>query len=83
MFVSVIIPIYNKELYLEEMLKSLITQTYINFECILVDDGSTDSSGIICDKYAEQDTRLVVKHIRNQGVSNARNIGIDCSKSFT
>ncbi len=80
MLVSVIVPVYNKEMYLEEMLDSLIAQTYSEFECILIDDGSTDSSGAICDKYAGFDHRILVEHISNGGVSNARNVGINRSK---
>lgn len=78
--VSVIIPVYNVEKYLSECLTSIINQTYRNLEIILVDDGSTDGSGDICDKYAQNDSRIKVIHNVNGGVSLARNIGIDISK---
>ncbi len=73
---SIIIPVYNVELYLRECLESVRNQTYDNFECILVDDGSKDASGEICNEYAEIDKRFKVFHIENAGVSNARNYGI-------
>ncbi len=74
--VSIIIPVYNVQTYIEECLKSLLQQTYKNLEIILVNDGSTDNSGIICDKYAEADTRIRVFHKENGGVSSARNVGL-------
>ncbi|MFF2910887.1 glycosyltransferase family 2 protein [Paenibacillus sp. NPDC057934] len=74
---SIIIPVYNVEEYLRECLDSLIEQTYKGFEIILVNDGSTDSSGIICDEYAEKYNNCLVSHTSNQGVSAARNLGID------
>lgn len=75
--ISVIIPVYNVEKYLPQCIESIINQTYRNFELLLIDDGSTDSSGIICDRYAQNDPRLRVYHQKNQGVSAARNLGID------
>lgn len=75
--VSVIVPIYNIENYLEECLDSLIHQSYRNLEIILVDDGSTDRSGEICDRYAKQDDRIKVIHKENGGLSSARNRGMD------
>lgn len=75
--ISVIVPIYNVEKYLENCLQSIINQTYQNLEIILIDDGSTDESGFICNKYAQKDSRILVKHIRNAGQANARNIGLD------
>lgn len=78
--ISVIIPVYNVENYLEKCIQSLMNQTYKEIEIILIDDGSTDSSGIICDKLAHKDKRIVVKHIKNSGVSNARNVGLNISK---
>lgn len=74
--VSVIVPIYNVEKYLERCIKSIIQQSYENLEIILVDDGSTDSSGKICDEYKEKDNRIIVIHKKNGGLSDARNSGI-------
>lgn len=79
--ISIIVPIYNIEQYIEECIKSIVEQTYSNLEIILVDDGSTDNSGIICDKYAKQDNRIIVIHKNNEGVSSARNAGINASTS--
>lgn len=78
--VSIIVPIYNVEKFLDKLIMSLIRQTYKNLEIILVDDGSPDNSGAICDKYAQQDERIKVIHKENGGVSSARNCGIDISK---
>lgn len=75
--ISVIIPIYNVEPYLRQCLDSVVNQTYQNIEIILVDDGSTDNCGAICDEYAQKDDRIVVIHRKNGGVSAARNDGID------
>lgn len=75
--ISVIIPVYNVEKYLKRCLDSVINQTYKNLEIILVDDGSTDNSGKICDEYAKNDKRIIVIHKENGGVSVARNIGLD------
>lgn len=74
--VSIIIPVYNTEEYLPKCLDSVLSQTFTNFECILVEDGSTDSSGKICDDYASFDTRFKVIHQKKSGVSNARNVGL-------
>lgn len=74
--ISIIVPVYNVEIYLRKCLDSLCDQTYSNFEIILVDDGSTDRSGIICDEYARKDVRIRVIHQENQGLSAARNTGI-------
>ena len=78
--VSIIIPVYNTEEYLRECLDSIIHQTLKDIEIILVDDGSTDNSGKICDEYKEKDTRIKVIHQENQGVSVARNRGIEAAK---
>lgn len=77
---SVIVPIYNLNTFLPICLDSLIRQTYKNLEIILINDGSTDNSGEICNKYAERDSRIKVIHQNNQGVSAARNAGLDLSK---
>ena len=74
--ISVIIPIYNVEKYLDRTLKGVCGQTYRNLEILLVDDGSTDGSGAICDRYANEDPRIRVFHKRNGGSSSARNLGI-------
>lgn len=75
--VSIIIPVYNVENYVRECLDSVISQTYSNLEILIVDDGSTDSSGAICDEYMGKDTRIKVFHKTNGGLSDARNYGID------
>lgn len=77
---SIIVPIYNTEMYLEECIQSIINQKYANFELILINDGSTDSSLDICNYYSEQDNRIKVISTENLGVSNARNLGINISK---
>ena len=74
--VSVIVPVYNAENYLPDCIESIINQTYDNLEIIIVDDGSTDNSGVICDDYAKKDKRIVVYHKKNGGVSSARNYGL-------
>lgn len=78
--ISIIIPVYNVEKYLRRCLNSIINQTYKDIEIILVDDGSTDNSGKICDEYKEKDNRIVVIHKENGGLSDARNAGIDIAK---
>lgn len=75
--ISVIVPIYNIEAYIEKCVYSILNQTYTNLEVILVDDGSTDSSGRLCDKFAEMDTRIKVIHKENGGLSDARNKGME------
>ncbi len=74
--ISVIIPIYNVEKFLDRTLKCVCGQTYKNLEILLVDDGSTDGSGAICDRYAAEDSRIRVFHKKNGGSSSARNLGI-------
>jgi len=75
--ISIIVPIYKVENYLERCLNSILKQTYINLEIILIDDGSTDSSGSICDNYSKKDKRIVTIHNENQGVSASRNNGLN------
>ena len=77
--ISIIIPVYQAEETIERCLHSIVEQTYSNLEIILIDDGSTDKSGEICDIWAEKDCRIRVIHQKNQGTSIARNIGIDNS----
>lgn len=77
MKLSVIIPIYNAEKYLDRCIESVISQTYENIEIILVNDGSLDKSGEICDKYKKEDSRITVIHKENGGVSKARNCGMN------
>ena len=76
---SVIVPVYNTEKYLRECIDSILTQTFTDFELILVDDGSTDGSGIICDEYAGKDSRVRVIHQENGGVTRARKSGARCA----
>ena len=78
--VSVIVPVYNVERFLKECVDSILSQTYKYFELILVDDGSTDSSGYLCDEYAKKDSRIRVLHKKNGGLSDARNKGIEIAK---
>jgi glycosyltransferase involved in cell wall biosynthesis len=75
--ISVVIPVYNVEKYIKECLDSVINQTYKNLQIILVDDGSTDNSGEICDEYASKDNRITVIHQENQGAGAAKNSGIE------
>lgn len=78
--ISVIVPVYKVKKYLPRCIESILEQTYANFELILVDDGSPDCSGQICDAYAQKDDRIRVIHKKNGGVSSARNAGIDVAK---
>jgi glycosyltransferase involved in cell wall biosynthesis len=78
--ISVIVPVYNVEKYLARCLDSIIAQTYTNLQIIVVDDGSTDNSSKICDEYAKKDKRIEVYHKKNEGVSSARNYGIQRTK---
>lgn len=74
---SIIVPVYNVENYLQECVQSLLNQTFENYELLLVDDGSTDSSGKMCDEFSSIDNRIVVVHKANGGLSSARNTGLD------
>ena len=74
--ISVIVPVYNTEAYVAQSIESILAQTHSNLELILVNDGSTDTSGTICDQYAAKDSRVQVVHQNNGGVSHARNIGL-------
>lgn len=78
--VSIVVPVYNSKKYIEQCIQSLISQTLKEIEIVLVDDGSTDGSGQLCDEYAKKDLRIVVIHQVNAGVSAARNAGICASK---
>ena len=75
--ISVIVPVYNTEKYLHHCIDSILSQTFTDFELLLIDDGSKDSSGAICDEYAAKDNRVRVFHKENGGVSSARNLGLD------
>ena len=74
--ISIIVPIYNVENYLQECIESLLIQTYRNLEILLINDGSTDDSGNICDEYAKCDSRISIVHKENGGLSDARNVGM-------
>lgn len=75
--ISVIVPVYNTEKYLHRCIDSILAQTFTDFELLLIDDGSKDNSGAICDEYAAKDQRVRVFHKENGGVSSARNLGLD------
>lgn len=74
--ISIVVPVYNVEKYLERCIDSILAQTFTDFELLLINDGSKDTSGLICDKYAEKDSRIRVFHKENEGVSRTRNFGI-------
>ena len=80
MFFSVVVPVYNVEQYLKECVDSILSQTFKDFELILVNDGSKDSSPAICDEYAKKDDRIKVIHKPNGGLSDARNVGTAAAK---
>lgn len=75
--ISIIVPVYNVEIYLTECVQSILNQTYKNIEILLIDDGSTDNSGVLCENLAKQDGRIKVFHKENGGLSDARNYGIE------
>lgn len=75
--VSIIIPVYNIEKYLKQCIESVVRQSYYNLEILIIDDGSTDESGFICDDYSLKDKRISVYHTNNRGLSAARNFGLD------
>lgn len=79
-FVSIIVPIYNVEKYIDRCIKSILAQTYDKLEIILVDDGSPDRCAEICDEYSEKDSRIIVIHKENGGLSSARNMGLKIAK---
>src|SRR5690554_1194436 len=79
-YLSVVIPVYNANEYLHACINSILLQNYKDYELILINDGSTDNSGEICDDYAERYESISVYHIENKGVANARNFGIKKSK---
>lgn len=78
--ISVIVPVYNVERYLPKCIDSILAQTYDNLEIILVEDGTKDASGVICDEYAEKDARIKVIHKENGGLSSARNAGMEIAR---
>jgi len=77
--ISIIVPVYNAESYLRRCIDSILAQTFVNFECILVDDGSPDNCPAICDEYAIMDNRIKVIHQENTGAAHARNVGVKIS----
>ena len=78
--VSIIVPVYKTEKYLRKCIDSILKQDYQNIEIIIIDDGSPDNSGRICDEYEKKDNRIKVIHQKNTGLSGTRNLGIDVSK---
>ena len=77
---SIIVPVYNVEAYLDRCVKSVLFQLYRDIEVILIDDGSTDESSSLCDKWAQEDFRVIAIHKENGGVSSARNAGLEVAK---
>lgn len=81
--ICIVVPVYKVEPYLSRCIESVLTQTFNDFELILVDDGSPDDCGVLCDQYAEKDNRIHVIHQKNQGLSAARNAGIDWAFAYS
>ena len=81
-FFSIIVPVYNSEKYLSGAIESIIAQSFKKWELLLIDDGSTDSSGAICDKYSLLDSRIKTKHVENGGMCRARNIGLGAARGI-
>lgn len=77
--ISIVVPVYNADKYLDRCIQSIVNQSYKNLEIVLIDDGSEDSSPRICDEWSKKDNRIIVKHKKNGGASSARNLGIDVS----
>lgn len=80
MILSVIIPVFNSEKYLSRCFEGVLNQSFTNFEIVLINDGSTDGSGVICEEYAQKDSRIRVYHKANGGVSSARNLGLSVAR---
>ena len=80
--ISIIVPVYKVEQYLHKCLDSILAQTFTDWECILIDDGSPDNSGVICDEYAQQDSRFRVIHQENKGSAGARNVGLQMAQGI-
>ena len=78
--ISIIMPVYNSEKYIEKTINSILSQSYSNFELLLIDDGSKDESGMICDKYAAKDERVQVVHKKNEGICATRNVGLSMAR---
>ena len=78
--ISIIMPVYNSEKYIEKTINSILSQSYSNFELLLIDDGSKDESGMICDKYAAKDERVRVVHKKNEGICATRNVGLSMAR---
>ena len=78
--ISVLVPVYNVECYLEQCLESLVKQSFKDIEMICVDDGSTDCSGLILDRYAASDSRIRVIHKQNTGYGDSMNVALDCAR---
>lgn len=77
LLISIIVPVYNVRPYLNEAIESALNQSYKNLEIILIDDGSSDGSGDLCNEYSKKDERIIVIHQDNKGLSAARNRGLD------